>query len=108
MHDRVGTEFPDAAVDRARVGHVDLRAPRRGQLGAARGEHLREVGADEAAGPAEPDPHASISATDTGRPSRSERQAASPITSGARASTGPTGGASPSATADTKASHSWT
>jgi hypothetical protein len=49
---------------------------------------------------------AATSASDTGRPSRSERQAARPMTSGARASAGPTTGGSPADSADTNAPHS--
>jgi hypothetical protein len=49
---------------------------------------------------------AATSASDTGRPSRSERQAARPMTSGARASAGPTVGGSPADSAATNAPHS--
>jgi hypothetical protein len=48
----------------------------------------------------------STSTTVTGRFSRSERQAASPMTSGARPSSTVTGGVRPARTASTKASHS--
>ena len=48
----------------------------------------------------------STSSTRTGRPSRTDRHAASPMTSGARASTGPTGGIRSVLTASTNAPHS--
>ena len=50
-------------------------------------QHVHEVGADEAGRAGDEHPHRR-----TGRPSRSDSQAASPITSGARASSGPTTG----------------
>ena len=109
MHDRVGGRRRHRAQRRGAVRQVQLRVRRRDQLGAALGEHVREVRADEAGRAGQENPHrdaTSTSATATGRPSRSERQAASPMTSGARASAAETGGGVPPSTAAANASHS--
>ena len=111
MDDRVRRDRPDRAQRGGAVGQVERGVRRRDDLGAAAREHVREVRPDEPRGAREQDPHrgaASSSATATGRPSRSERQAARPITSGARASAAATGVGVPSSTAARNASQART
>jgi len=109
VHDRVRRVVGDRAQRGVAVGQVELAVPRRLQLRAVLGEHRSEVGADEPGRTREQQLHAdatSISATATGRCSRSERHAASPITSGARASAVVTSGVRLLSIASTNASHS--
>ena len=94
-----------------RLAQVDVLVTRRHDLGAPlAGEYVREVRSDESARAGQVDPHAgcTASAIRTGRLSRSDRSAASPITNGARASPVDTGGAVPVLTASTNACHSRT
>ena len=109
MDDRVRRVAVGEPERRIAVGDVELVPAGRDELGALLREHRAEVRADEAAPAREQDLHAdatSTSATATGRCSRSERQAARPMTSGARASAGPTGVAPPAASAPANAAHS--
>ena len=100
--------FPPAAADDDARG-----AQLRGAAGDRGAEPLGAAGDDQHL-PVEPQPgeriahDVSTSSMRTGRRSRSDRQAAMPMTSGARASAVVTGGVSPAPSAATNASHSRT
>ena len=97
-----GDGLPALAVA---AGDDQRRAERGGAARDRRAEPLRGAGDDDHA-VVEPLVGERVHQTFTGWPSRSERNAASPIASGARASTAPTGGVAPVATAPMNASHS--
>ena len=99
MHDDVRLVFADAAPDGLGIGDVDLGVRGREHVV----ERVLQVAADEPRAAAEPHPHIF-----TGLPSVSDCHAASPITSGARASGPETGVGPPVCTACTNASHSRT
>ena len=118
---QVRPEGPHAGHDRAGVEHVHrfepVRFPSGRAVGVERGEHLVSVGmrsvddvaADETGPTCHPDTHLRrhpISDVRTGRRSRIDFWAASPITSGALPSIPSTGDGVPCRTASTNASHS--
>ena len=98
----------EQAVELGRDGLAALAvAPADGHLRAQPGRSARDRGA-QALRAAGDDDHLPVEhqRSEHGCPSRSDRQAARPMTSGARASCGPTTGGVPAAIALTNASHS--